>query len=146
MNKHSPQIRVTVQDLTTGDEESITLSDDYVLITAGSCELVRKDVYGYGRHHLLTIAGRKNPKPALNLHVGVDAPPEGDWLWCTGTPEEGHRNGECPITDRRADHAPVESDDRYVQCSETEGGHPKGECPVNDAPLEPPSPRGADVR
>lgn len=30
-----------------------------------------------------------------------------------------------------ADHAPVEGDDEWVQCSENENGHPLWECPVD---------------
>ena len=44
------QIRVTVTDLKTGESESVELSVDYVLTTAGSCELVTTLRSSWQRH------------------------------------------------------------------------------------------------
>ncbi len=52
-------IRVTVEDLETGDGESVVISDDYNLITAGSCYVDGIQVYGNGTH-VITIKGRKD--------------------------------------------------------------------------------------
>lgn len=53
-----PQIRITVTDLNTGESESMEISDDYVLTTAGSCELAHTNVFANGTH-VLTVKGRK---------------------------------------------------------------------------------------
>lgn len=54
------QIRVTVKDLLTGEEESVELADDYLLICAGSCYLDGTQVYPTKGTHVLTVKGRKN--------------------------------------------------------------------------------------
>lgn len=52
------QIRVEVTDLKTGEKESSEISDDYVIITAGTCEVSNFQVYANGTH-VLTVKGRK---------------------------------------------------------------------------------------
>lgn len=51
--------RVTCEDITTGESESVIIQDNYILVTDGLCELT------YEQHHangtvVLTI---KRPKP-----------------------------------------------------------------------------------
>ena len=45
-----PQIRVTVEDLLTGESESVELADDYVLICAGRCEQTYVTAHANGTH------------------------------------------------------------------------------------------------
>jgi hypothetical protein len=52
-------IRVTVEDLETGDGESVVIADDYVVTTAGSCYVAHTQAYANGTH-ILTIKGRKS--------------------------------------------------------------------------------------
>ena len=54
------QIRVTVKDLLTGEEQSAEISDDYILICAGSCELTHLQAYPKSGTHVLTVKGRKD--------------------------------------------------------------------------------------
>lgn len=51
------QIRVTVTDLETGESESQEVSNDYVIVCAGSCHVARTNAYGNGTH-VLTVKGR----------------------------------------------------------------------------------------
>lgn len=53
------QIRVTVEDLKTGDRETVEISDDYILICAGRCELTYTNVYPAKGTHVLTVKGMK---------------------------------------------------------------------------------------
>lgn len=53
------QIRVTVKDLQTGEEETVEISDDYLLICAGSCYLDGTQVYPTMGTHVLTVKGRR---------------------------------------------------------------------------------------
>lgn len=55
-------IRVTVTDLATGETETHELWNDYVLITAGSCELANVQSYPGTGTHMLTIKGAR-PRP-----------------------------------------------------------------------------------
>ncbi len=51
------QIRVTVTDLETGESESQEVSNDYVIVCAGSCYLDGTQAYANGTH-VLTVKGR----------------------------------------------------------------------------------------
>lgn len=53
----SEGIRVTVEDLETGEVQTQEIDDDYVLITAGSCHVAHTNVYSSGTH-VITIKGR----------------------------------------------------------------------------------------
>jgi hypothetical protein len=53
-------IRVTVEDLKTGDTDSVVIRDDYVCICAGSCYVAHTQAWGKSATHQLTIKGR-NP-------------------------------------------------------------------------------------
>lgn len=52
-------IRVTVTDLGTGESETQEVWDDYVIVTAGSCEVANIQTYPTKGTHVLTIKGRK---------------------------------------------------------------------------------------
>lgn len=52
-------IRVTVEDLATGESESVVIRDDYVCIAAGSCYVSHTQVFPRSGTHQLTIKGRK---------------------------------------------------------------------------------------
>jgi hypothetical protein len=56
---HEPQIRVTVEDLATGETETTEVCDDYVLLTAGSCYVDGIQTYPTKGTHVLTIKGRR---------------------------------------------------------------------------------------
>lgn len=53
----SAQIRVTVRDLETGEEESCEVADDYVLVCAGSAYVYHTNAHANGTH-VITIKGR----------------------------------------------------------------------------------------
>ena len=53
-----PQIRVTVEDLKTGEIQTCEVWDDYVILTAGSCYVDGIQVYPTKGTHVLTIKGR----------------------------------------------------------------------------------------
>lgn len=53
-----PGIRVTVEDLQTGETESTVIRDDYVCVCAGTCYVEHTNVYGTGTH-VLTVKGRR---------------------------------------------------------------------------------------
>jgi len=57
-NTRPKQIRVTITDLETGEEDVVEVGDDYLLICAGSCYLHHVQAYKNGTH-VLTIKGRK---------------------------------------------------------------------------------------
>jgi len=61
-----PQIRVTVEDLLTGDSEACEIGDDYILITAGRVEMTGVQAYPTKGTHVLTIknVGRGVKRPA----------------------------------------------------------------------------------
>jgi hypothetical protein len=48
-------IRVTTEDLETGQKETAEITDDYVLVTAGSCYLAHTNAYARTGTHILTI-------------------------------------------------------------------------------------------
>jgi hypothetical protein len=52
------KIRVTVEDLATGEKESLEIMDDYILICAGSCYQDGVQMYANGTH-MITVKGRK---------------------------------------------------------------------------------------
>ena len=54
------QIRVTIEDLQTGEKESVEIADDYVLVCAGTCEVTNTQVYPTRGTHVLTVKGRKS--------------------------------------------------------------------------------------
>jgi glycerol-3-phosphate dehydrogenase len=51
-------IRVTVEDLATGETQTVEIKDDYVILAAGSCYVDHVQAYGTGTH-ILTVKGRK---------------------------------------------------------------------------------------
>ncbi len=53
----TPGIRVTVEDLATGESESQEIHDDYVIVCAGSCHVAHVNAFGNGTH-VLTVKGR----------------------------------------------------------------------------------------
>ncbi len=53
-----PQIRVTVEDLLTGDTESQEISDDYVIVAAGTCRVAGVQAYPKSGTHVITVKGR----------------------------------------------------------------------------------------
>lgn len=52
-------IRVTVEDLITGETQSREIRDDYVLVVAGSCYVEKTMAYPGTGTHVVTIKGRK---------------------------------------------------------------------------------------
>jgi hypothetical protein len=52
-------IKVTVEDLATGEKEEAVIWDDYILVTAGSCEQSSVQVFGNGTHNI-TVKGVKS--------------------------------------------------------------------------------------
>ena len=53
-------IRVTVEDLTTGEIKTVEIKDDYVIFAAGSCHVEHIQAFSSGTH-LLTVKGRRAP-------------------------------------------------------------------------------------
>lgn len=54
-----PGIRVTVEDLATGEiGEHAEIRDDYIVVCAGSCHVAHIQVYPTKGTHVLTIKGR----------------------------------------------------------------------------------------
>lgn len=51
------RIKVTVTDLGTGHSEEEIITDDYVLIRAGSCYVASIQTYATGTH-VITVKGR----------------------------------------------------------------------------------------
>lgn len=57
-----PAIRVTVEDLASGDEETQVINEgDYLLITTEPCYLSHTQAYPKSGTHQLTIKGRLKP-------------------------------------------------------------------------------------
>jgi hypothetical protein len=56
-----PNIRVTVEDLATGETETIEVRDDYVILAAGTCHVAHVQAYANGTH-ILTIKGRRDAR------------------------------------------------------------------------------------
>lgn len=56
-------IQVTVTDLATGETESTTIWDDYVLICAGSCHRDSVQAHPGTGTHVITVKGRRERKP-----------------------------------------------------------------------------------
>jgi hypothetical protein len=59
MVEPSPPIRVTVEDLATGETETVEIMDDYVILAAGSCHVDHVQAYANGTH-ILTVKGRRH--------------------------------------------------------------------------------------
>ena len=55
-----PQIRVIIEDLETGDKETVEVGDDYLLICAGKCYEDGIQVYPTKGTHVITIKGVMN--------------------------------------------------------------------------------------
>lgn len=53
-----PGIRVTVEDLATGESESQEIHDDYVIVCAGTCHVAHVSDYPMKGTQVLTIKGR----------------------------------------------------------------------------------------
>ncbi len=58
MTPTEPGIRVTVEDLATGEKESQEIVDDYIVVCAGSCHVAHTQTYPMKGTHVLTIKGR----------------------------------------------------------------------------------------
>lgn len=52
-------IKVTVEDLATGEKDEAVIWDNYILVTAGSCEQSSVQVFGNGTHNI-TVKGVKS--------------------------------------------------------------------------------------
>jgi|GEM_PF-4613622 len=50
-----PQIRVTVEDLETHEVQAMEVADDYVIVTAGVCEITHVNTYPAKGTHVLTV-------------------------------------------------------------------------------------------
>ncbi len=48
-------IRVTVEDLETGEKESQEIDNDYIVVTAGDCDVTHTQDYPKSGTHILTI-------------------------------------------------------------------------------------------
>ena len=53
-------IRVTVEDLATGETDSAEVTDDYIVICEGSCYVAHTNTYPQKGTHVLTIKGRRD--------------------------------------------------------------------------------------
>lgn len=51
-------VRVTVEDLDSGDSGSVEVQDDFILVTVGDCYVAHEQVHANGTVQL-TIKGRK---------------------------------------------------------------------------------------
>lgn len=55
----TPELRITVEDLVTGEKETRDIAaDDYVIITTGKCHVASKQIYPVKGTHVLTIKER----------------------------------------------------------------------------------------
>ena len=52
-------IKITVEDLETGDTESVVIWDTYFIVCAGSCYVAHQNVFPTSGTHQLTIKGSK---------------------------------------------------------------------------------------
>lgn len=59
MSDTSKGIKVTVEDLETGDTESVVIWDNYSLICAGSCHVTHEQLFPMSGTVQLTIKGVK---------------------------------------------------------------------------------------
>lgn len=50
-------IQVTVRDTETGDAQTATITNDYIIVTAGTCQVSNTQAYANGTH-VLTVKGR----------------------------------------------------------------------------------------
>ena len=55
------QIRVTIEDLKSGEKESVEVGDDYLLICAGSAYEDGIQVYPTKGTHVITVKGIRAP-------------------------------------------------------------------------------------
>ena len=55
------QIRVTIEDLATGDRETVEIADDYIFICAGNTYLTSTQSYPKTGTHILTVK-RQEPE------------------------------------------------------------------------------------
>lgn len=55
MSEKNAQIRVTIRDLLTGEEESVEVADTYLLITAGQCYEDGIQIYSTKGTHVITV-------------------------------------------------------------------------------------------
>ena len=51
-------IEVTVRDTETGESTTATIENDYIIVTAGTCEVASTQAHANGTH-VLTIKGRR---------------------------------------------------------------------------------------
>jgi hypothetical protein len=58
---NNPKIRVTVEDIETGESESAVIEDDYIIVCAGSCYVAHASDYPTKGTQVLTIKGRGLP-------------------------------------------------------------------------------------
>lgn len=57
MSDQEKGIRVTVEDLETGESESKVIVNDYIIVTAGTCYVDYQQAFANGTHQL-TVKGR----------------------------------------------------------------------------------------
>lgn len=57
MAERGKGIRVTVTDLETGESETKDIQNDYVIVTAGACEVTNIQTYPMKGTHVLTVKG-----------------------------------------------------------------------------------------
>lgn len=55
-----PVLRVTVEDVATGDMETVEIpSDEYFILTTGDCHVAHVNAHANGTH-VLTVKGRRS--------------------------------------------------------------------------------------
>jgi hypothetical protein len=52
-------IEVTVRDTESGESETATIENDYIIVCAGSCYVANSQDYPIKGTHVLTIKGRR---------------------------------------------------------------------------------------
>jgi len=67
----SAQIRVVVTDLATGESDSCEITDNYVLITAGSCYQSYVNASSNGTHTITVRGARGAPSVPKLPELGV---------------------------------------------------------------------------
>lgn len=56
MSTSTKGIKVTVEDLETGEKDTAEILNDYIIITAGTCEVANMQVHANGTH-VITVKG-----------------------------------------------------------------------------------------
>lgn len=53
-------IEVTVRDTESGDTQTTTITDDYLIVTAGTCHVAHINDYPTKGTHVITVKGRRD--------------------------------------------------------------------------------------